>query len=242
VCRFGIRTHSAHGFDELASLVNRQRNRLFAIHILAGGGGVTARQRVPVIRSGDDDGVDIAPGEQLAIIVVGCAAAISAAGSLGRVGFFDDAPAFLTSSAVHVAHGKNLRILASEQDPQMTPPHQPATDQTDRESLARRRRSVCSAGGGRNDPRRNAGTRGEGRALKKLAARQYAVCDLSVCCALVHWAPVYESFGLGARVCDPQQLGKNALAAAHRAALGKIVVTRFWSAAGSVAPRRFGCA
>src|SRR4029077_4764790 len=55
---------------ELFSLVNCQRERLFAVDIFAGAHGVDADLGMPVVGRADDDGVDILAVNQLAVVFV----------------------------------------------------------------------------------------------------------------------------------------------------------------------------
>ena len=62
----GFRYHSA---DELA-LVDRERQRLLAIHVLAGATGIDEHLRVPMVGRANRDDVDVAAREQVAIVFV----------------------------------------------------------------------------------------------------------------------------------------------------------------------------
>ena len=68
----------ADGPDHRLALAHAQRERLFAIHILAGHGGGHGDQGVPVVGYDDRHRVDVLPGEQLAKVVVRIAALVPA--------------------------------------------------------------------------------------------------------------------------------------------------------------------
>src|SRR5581483_1736242 len=57
-----------HSLNQLRALVDGMGNRLFQINVLSGSERITRHPDVPVIRSGDDDGIDIVLAEHLAIV------------------------------------------------------------------------------------------------------------------------------------------------------------------------------
>src|SRR5262245_21119771 len=60
----------AHGFGQAFAFINGEREWFFAVDILAGLDGSEVHQRVPVIRRGVDDHVNVLVLEQLAEVVV----------------------------------------------------------------------------------------------------------------------------------------------------------------------------
>ena len=91
-----------HGGDELAALESIVRAGLLDVDVFAGLAGPDGHQRVPVIGSGDGDGVDLLVFEELANIDVGF--------WLGNAEFFDVADALAEDGFVDVAQGDDLRI------------------------------------------------------------------------------------------------------------------------------------
>ena len=65
-----------------AALGDRQRQRLLAVDVLPGLAGRDDRDRVPVVRRADLDGVDVVPAQDLAVIDVGLAAAVGPGAAL----------------------------------------------------------------------------------------------------------------------------------------------------------------
>ena len=59
----------AHLLHQALALVDRERERLLAVDVLAGPGGGDVDQRVPVVGRAVDDDVDVVALEQLAEIV-----------------------------------------------------------------------------------------------------------------------------------------------------------------------------
>ena len=73
----------AHGVDHRAALPHGERERLFAINVLARRGGHAGHHAMPVVGHDDRHGVDVLARQQFAEIVVGVAALI-----LGSAGLF----------------------------------------------------------------------------------------------------------------------------------------------------------
>ena len=72
------------GVAERPPFGNRERRRLLEVDVLAGLDGVDGDDRVLVIGRADDDGVDVAVGQQLAIVAVSRHAVVGLAGLLAR--------------------------------------------------------------------------------------------------------------------------------------------------------------
>ncbi len=61
----------AGGLDDLGAVGVEMDHRLFAVDVLAGLHGVDGGALVPVVGGGDDDGVDVFAGEDLAVVAGG---------------------------------------------------------------------------------------------------------------------------------------------------------------------------
>jgi hypothetical protein len=99
---------SADRLDHLASFPDGYRNGFFAVDVFAGLCRVDRLQRVPVVGRGDHDGVDVGSKEQLAVIVVRCAAFVRAAGAPLGIAFFHAALGVLSPQAIDIANGQDL--------------------------------------------------------------------------------------------------------------------------------------
>ncbi len=99
----------AHRADQRPRLVDRVRQRLFAIDVLARLCRRDGDERMPMVRRRDHHRVDVLAAEQLAEIVLRVAAFEISAGLL-RVETLDLLLAILAPRPVHVAHGHGLRF------------------------------------------------------------------------------------------------------------------------------------
>jgi len=162
---------AADRLDHFAPLANRERNRLFAIHMLARLRGVNGLQGVPVIRRRDDHPINIRPRQQFPVIVDGRAAVKRARLAPRRADFVHPLRPLLPPDAVHVAHGHQLRLRMPGQDAQMPAAHRAQADQPDLDALAGRHRAVPAADGRRDNHGRRQQGSGAG-AQQKGAARQ----------------------------------------------------------------------
>src|SRR5262249_16718879 len=79
-----------------STLIDGKRQRLLAVDVLAGAHGGQGGERGPVVRRADGDGVDIAPGQQFAEVLVLLA---------GRA---DDVGSETAVVPIHVADGDEL--------------------------------------------------------------------------------------------------------------------------------------
>ena len=77
--------------------MNRERNRLLTINILARLDRVNRLQGMPVVGRNDYHRINVGPGQQFSIIIIGRAAFICPAGSLGGVGLLNVIFTHLTS-------------------------------------------------------------------------------------------------------------------------------------------------
>ena len=88
----GLEDHAAaaDGIDDPAAFVDGQGQRFFAVDILARAGGGDGHDGVPVVGDGDDDGVDVGPGEDLAIVDAGKTSSDGTILRLRRIELIDD--------------------------------------------------------------------------------------------------------------------------------------------------------
>ena len=110
---------------------DRQRQRLFAIDVLASASGEDRGDGVPVIRRADDDGVDIAAIQQFAEIDVCGATAIGAGLAFLGVGTMHALDGVLAANAVHVADGDDLRAAVAEEALEMSAIHHADADEAE---------------------------------------------------------------------------------------------------------------
>ena len=129
--------------DHRPALADRQRERLFDVHVFAPATGRDRGNGVPVVGRGDADRVDVVPFEQLAEVAVDPAIAMAVLG----------VDQFLRSSCgglVHVADGDILDLIAAEEDLQIDGPKPAHPDMGHDDPLAGRR-PARGAQGGRRD-------------------------------------------------------------------------------------------
>jgi hypothetical protein len=111
------------------------RERFFAVHILASIQGGDGDDGVPVIRRGDDDGVDVLAGEELAEVAVGLAAFEGGVLVLA-VALGDGLLGVLTAVGIDIADGDDLDFFATEEVVEVTAVHLAVADEAEREALA----------------------------------------------------------------------------------------------------------
>ena len=92
-----------HRVAEHKALADVLRAGLLAVHIFTGPGGLAGHRAVPVGPGRDQDGVDVLPVEQLAVVAVGVAAALAI---LLLSCFLDGSPAVF----LDVADGRKLHV------------------------------------------------------------------------------------------------------------------------------------
>ena len=92
----------SNGFDQDFAFVNRQR-RFLALNVLARANRHDADERVPMIRRGDHNGIDVSAVEKLAKVLERCAIMIP-------VMLIHHLFGAAQMAAVNVAHGKNSGI------------------------------------------------------------------------------------------------------------------------------------
>ena len=148
---------------ELDSFVNVMGERLLAVDVFASAHGGDGDIGVPVIGCGDDDGVDIFAGENLAEIVVRVAGAVGFAG-LFRVRIVDAFLGVQATGRVDIAHREDFDVIAIDKATEVAAHLFAHADATDGEALAR-------CGGLRPDAARENKRCGEedGGALEELA-------------------------------------------------------------------------
>src|SRR5262249_49710644 len=88
--------------------------RLLAIDVLAGAGGLDARDRVPVVRRGDDHGVDVLASQHVAEVVEGVAALVLALAFLGSIPLLNRLLGALPAVRDDVADGHDLHVATAE--------------------------------------------------------------------------------------------------------------------------------
>src|SRR5438445_12412095 len=109
----------AHGVDDDFRLSDGQSKRLLTVDILAGLDRFNGRNYVPVVRSTDQDGVDILARDDLAEVRC-CKGALHTSGLdlilVPRVGA---ALGVIAAGRVDIAYGQHLRIGMSKQEVQV---------------------------------------------------------------------------------------------------------------------------
>jgi len=91
--------------------------------------------RVPVIRRGDDDGVDVAPRQQLAEIDERGAAGVGAGLARGGIGAMDARDGVLPANAMHIADGDDLHVLIAKEAVEMPAPHHADADEAEIDAI-----------------------------------------------------------------------------------------------------------
>ena len=101
----------ADRLDHRRAFVDRQRQRLLAIHVLARLARLDRRDGVPMVGRGDEHGVDVLAGEHVAEVVV-LVAAFGARG--GAVVLVDPLLGVAAAVGVDVADGQNANVVEPE--------------------------------------------------------------------------------------------------------------------------------
>ena len=107
------------GGDHRLALLDGAAGRLFDVHVLAAFGGVDRLDRVPVVRRGDHDGVDVFALEDVAVIVIGLHA---------RPGGFQGVGQTLLVDIAHRGDINLSLITAPYHIAEVAPAHAPDTD------------------------------------------------------------------------------------------------------------------
>ena len=137
---------AAHGFDEREGLMDVVRERLLAVHVLAGVDRGDGGDGVPVVRRGDDDGVDVLVGDEFAEVGVG-RATLEGGLLVLAVAFFDGLLGVFAAVGVHVADAHDLDFLAAEEVLQVATVHFTHADEAEIQALVRSGLSAPDAGG-----------------------------------------------------------------------------------------------
>src|SRR5262245_24633802 len=117
------------GLDHPAAFADEERHRLFDVNVLAGGAGHDGQQRMPVVGSRNDHGVNI-------LAVVHPAKILEAFGLLA--GFLlDSRNAFAEPRLVHFTDRRRLHVGLGEKVEQMSFADQPYADESDANTLVR---------------------------------------------------------------------------------------------------------
>jgi hypothetical protein len=107
---------AAGGFDHAAAFVNGDRQRLFAINVFAGVAGGNGLNCVPVVRRGDDHGIEISPLEQLAEVAIGLSLASELFVGPGQIRLEDVAQRDDVHIAVFEKRVEQLRAAVAHAD------------------------------------------------------------------------------------------------------------------------------
>ena len=110
-----------HGPDNGLLLGNGAGERFLSVNVLLLPGGLDGRQRVPMIRHGQHDRVNIPPGHQLAVILIRLAALV-------LIMAVDLAGEVLQMLAIHIAGGDHPAILQGQEGTGVAGSHAPAAD------------------------------------------------------------------------------------------------------------------
>ena len=153
-----------HGVDHRAGLPDRQRDRLFTVHVLACLGRADGDRRVPPFAGDDDHGVDVVAGQQLAEVVVRLEAVEQTAGLFRTIGSLQPLGRVVAAPRVDVAQGDQLHVVVARENAEMAASHHADADRTDRDPVAGRRRAVGPQHGAANHQRGGDRTGGNGRA------------------------------------------------------------------------------
>ena len=122
--------------DDPTSLGNVVRQRLLAIDVLARLRGQDAGDRVPMVRRGNHDGVDVFAFDDLAEVRIRVAALVLGL-LVGPVTFLDNLFGVVHSLGNDIAHGHDLDILHAEKTAQVSPAHRADADEAQREPIVR---------------------------------------------------------------------------------------------------------
>ena len=127
----------ARRVDAPLALGERERERLLAVDVLARLARLDRRDRVPVLRRGDADGVDVLARDQLAEVGVRVAALV--VGLLAEYAFSTRLLACSRRVRVHLADRQRLHVAEPEQLGQVVVVgHLAAADEADGDPLAGR--------------------------------------------------------------------------------------------------------
>ena len=120
-----------HRIGHGPALGDRQRDRLFAVDVLAGLGRFDGDDRVPMVRRGDQHRVEIAAGEDLAKIVVRGAVLVA-------IGGVDRILGALPVTRIDIADGQHPHVLKRQEALEVVHPLPAQADRPHREPLAGR--------------------------------------------------------------------------------------------------------
>jgi hypothetical protein len=151
------RNRRADRLDHRAALGHRQRQGLFAIHILAGLGRGNGHESVPVLGRGDVDGVDVRPRENLAEIGRRQTTLVAAAPGVSGVAVLGLLAGGLALAVDRVAHRHDLRLAAAQEGPEMVVAAAAEPDAADGDALAGGCAAVHAERRARDDVRRRKG-------------------------------------------------------------------------------------
>jgi hypothetical protein len=138
--------------DAVFRFQDRQRQRLLAIHVLARLAGFDDRDRVPEVRRGDADRIQVLTRQQFAEIVRLVAALVGRVAAVRRL---DAVLGVFAASAIDFADGQHLHVRHPQQGRKMVVVRHLATaDHGHRDPFARRRSLVVAQHARRHNHRR----------------------------------------------------------------------------------------
>ena len=154
----------AGGLHHRPAFQHGMRHGFLAINILARPGRRDGHERMPMIRRGNDDGINILPRQQIAEILVGVAAFIRAPVGVFGVGGFHRLFRQIQPGAVHIAYRQHADVLAREAGMHQAVTLLADADEAERDLFARG--AVRRPQAGRQNERSRAG---DGRRFDKMA-------------------------------------------------------------------------
>src|ERR1019366_4181477 len=102
-----------------------------------GAGRQDRRDGVPMVRRGDDDGVDVAPRQQLAEIDEGRAAGIGAGLALSGISAMDALDGILAALPMDIADSDDLNVTIAEETTEMSAAHHADADEAEVDTVVR---------------------------------------------------------------------------------------------------------
>jgi len=150
-----------NGVDHGAALADGQRQGLLAVNILAGAGGGDGGQSVPMVREGDEHGVDIGAAEQVAEVFVDGATLVDPRLASAAVMPFDEvAGGFAPGDAavpvarglpIDIANGHDLDAFVGEEELEVIEALIATANDAEGDAAARRWGGLEAETGGRKE-------------------------------------------------------------------------------------------
>ena len=126
---------ATHGVDEGERLVDVVGERLFTIDVFASIQCSDGDEGVPMVRRGDDDGVDVLALQQLAEVGIGFTT-FEAGIFVLAIAFFDSLFGEFSAVGIDVADGHDLDFFAAQEAAEVTAVHFTHADESECEALA----------------------------------------------------------------------------------------------------------